>query len=148
MNEGRTLLLERARRLYEEAWSKPHGVLLLDDIMAEDHQQIDQVWQGNTAGIGRKRMKRGILAYRSAYPDIQFVVQSAAAVPGKNEVFVYWTASGTNTGNIRDQPPSGQHVQFSGVTLVRFNAAGQIQQSIVFREAPSDEARYFTAKQS
>jgi len=43
------------------------------------------------------------------------------------------TASGTNTGNIRDQPPSGQHVQFSGVTLVRFNAAGQIQQSIVFR---------------
>lgn len=58
-------------QLYEEAWSKPHGVLLLDDIMAEEHEQIDQVWQGNTPGIGRKRMKRGILVYRSAYPDIQ-----------------------------------------------------------------------------
>lgn len=47
--------------------------------------------------------------------------------------FLRRTASGTNTGFIREQPPSGQRVQFSGVTLVRFNAAGQIQQSIVFR---------------
>lgn len=43
------------------------------------------------------------------------------------------TAAGTNTGPIRNQPPSGARVQFSGVTLMRFNAAGQIQQSIVFR---------------
>jgi hypothetical protein len=46
-------------------------VLLLEDIMAEDHEQIDQVWQGSSTGGGRKRMKRGILAYRSAYPDIK-----------------------------------------------------------------------------
>jgi hypothetical protein len=48
-------------------------VLLLDDIMSEDHQQVDQVWQGSSgrAGGGRRRMKRGILAYRAAYPDIQ-----------------------------------------------------------------------------
>jgi hypothetical protein len=39
--------------------------------MAEDHQQVDQVWQGDNAGGGRKRMKRGILAYRAAYPDIK-----------------------------------------------------------------------------
>jgi hypothetical protein len=42
-------------------------------------------------------------------------------------------ASGTNLGPIRDQPPSGQPVRFSGMTLLRFNAAGQIQQSVVFR---------------
>jgi hypothetical protein len=43
------------------------------------------------------------------------------------------TASGTNSGPIRDQPPSGKRVEFAGMTLMRFNAAGQIQQSLVFR---------------
>lgn len=43
------------------------------------------------------------------------------------------TASGTNTGPIRDQPPSGKRVEFAGMTLMRFNAAGQIHQSLVFR---------------
>jgi hypothetical protein len=61
-------------QLYEEAWSTPRGVLLLEDIMSEDHQQVDQVWQGaQQARGGRKRMKRGILAYRAAYPDIKCV---------------------------------------------------------------------------
>lgn len=70
------LLPKCVKQLYEEAWSQPRGALLLDDIMAEDHQQIDQVWQGgDKPGIGRKRMKRGILAYRSAYPDIRWEVQ-------------------------------------------------------------------------
>lgn len=49
-------------------------MLLLDEIMAEEHEQIDQVWQANSSsGGGRKRMKRGILAYRAVYPDIKWV---------------------------------------------------------------------------
>lgn len=63
------LLVARARQLYEEVWSEGK-ILLLDAIMAEDHAQVDRVWQ-ETAGIGRRRMKRGILAYRAAYPDIK-----------------------------------------------------------------------------
>jgi hypothetical protein len=43
------------------------------------------------------------------------------------------SASGTNTGPIRDQPPSGQRVDFAGITLVAFNEAGQIAESLVFR---------------
>lgn len=65
------LCLLSCMQLYEEAWSQPRGVLLLDEIMAEEHEQIDQVWQGNSTGGGRKRMKRGILAYRAAYPDVK-----------------------------------------------------------------------------
>jgi len=56
-------------QLYEDAWSQGR-VLLLNTIMAEDHAQVDRVWQP-TAGVGRRRMKRGILAYRAAYPDIK-----------------------------------------------------------------------------
>lgn len=56
-------------QLYEEVWSQGR-IRLLDAIMDEQHAQVDRVWQG-TAGVGRRRMKRGILAYRAAYPDIQ-----------------------------------------------------------------------------
>lgn len=57
-------------------------MLLLDEIMAAEHEQIDQVWQANSSGEGgRKRMKRGILAYRSAYPDIKWVPQQARQQP-------------------------------------------------------------------
>jgi hypothetical protein len=56
-------------QLYEDVWSQGR-VLLLDSIMAEEHQQVDRVWQA-TAGGGRRRMKRGVLAYRAAYPDIK-----------------------------------------------------------------------------
>jgi hypothetical protein len=56
-------------QLYEDVWSQGR-VLLLDSIMAEEHQQLDRVWQA-TAGGGRRRMKRGVLAYRAAYPDIK-----------------------------------------------------------------------------
>lgn len=56
-------------QLYEDAWSQGK-VLLLESIMAEEHAQVDRVWQA-AAGIGRRRMKRGILAYRAAYPDIK-----------------------------------------------------------------------------
>jgi len=64
----RSLLATRARQLYEDAWSQGK-ILLLNKIMAEDHAQLDRIWQ-EKPGVGRQRMKRGILAYRKAYPDI------------------------------------------------------------------------------
>lgn len=68
--------MQRARQLYEEVWSTGR-VTLLENIMAENHQQLDWVWQSERAQgdpmTGRKQMKRGILAYRSAYPDMKWV---------------------------------------------------------------------------
>eukprot|EP00879_Flechtneria_rotunda_P022484 GHRR01023735.1.p1 GENE.GHRR01023735.1~~GHRR01023735.1.p1 ORF type:complete len:137 (+),score=30.86 GHRR01023735.1:1258-1668(+) len=132
-------------QLYEVVWSQGK-VLLLDKIMAEDHRQVDRVWQA-TAGVGRKRMKRGILAYRAAYPDIRFTVEAISAVQDEDKVFVYWTASGTNTGPIREQPPSGKQVHFAGISLLSFDSAAQIYESLVFRQAPEDEIRYLIAAQ-
>eukprot|EP00775_Hariotina_reticulata_P002228 gene2228-2541_t len=140
------MLLARARQLYEDVWSQGQ-VLLLNNIMAEEHVQVDRVWQ-QTAGVGRRRMKRGILAYRAAYPDIKFTVEDAAVVPGSRKVFVYWSAAGTNTGYIREQPPTGKRIEFSGISLLEFDAAGQLQQSLVFRQAPEDEKRYFLSLNS
>jgi hypothetical protein len=43
------------------------------------------------------------------------------------------SASGTNTGPIREQPPTGKAVAFQGVSRLVFNTEGQIQASYVFR---------------
>jgi hypothetical protein len=40
--------------------------------------QVDVVWQA-APGVGRDRMKRGILAYRAAYPDIRCALQGSRA---------------------------------------------------------------------
>ena len=56
----------RTLQLYEEVWSRGR-VLVLDSIMAEDHQQLDMVWQPQRVGEGRRLLKRGILAYRCAF---------------------------------------------------------------------------------
>uniref|UniRef100_A0A383VKT0 SnoaL-like domain-containing protein n=1 Tax=Tetradesmus obliquus TaxID=3088 RepID=A0A383VKT0_TETOB len=140
-SERRSLIVQRARQLYEDVWSQGR-VLLLDSIMAEDHQQLDRVWQA-TAGGSRRRMKRGVLAYRAAYPDIKFTIPTIAPVEGDNQVFVHWEAAGTNLGNIREQPPTGKRVEFAGISLLSFNDAGEIAKTMVFRQAPADEMAYF-----
>ena len=53
-------------------------MLVLDTMMHEDHEQHDVIWQKDRVGMGRRTMKRGILAYRAAYPDLRFAVNSAA----------------------------------------------------------------------
>jgi hypothetical protein len=64
-------LPQRPPQLYEAAWSSG-DIRLLDAIMEEDHRQLDVVWQPGDGGSGgRRRLKRGILAYRAAYPDIK-----------------------------------------------------------------------------
>jgi len=112
--------------------------------------RVKQVWQPERqASGGRRALKRGILAYRAAYPDLVFTVLCASGVvmpaehgssrqgckdapAGSTEgqglvgpsseqeeprrcVFVHWSAQGTNLGFIRDAPPSGKKVSFSGV---------------------------------
>lgn len=135
-------MLERAVQYYSDAWSNGR-VLVLNDIMAEGHEQHDVVWQPLRVGAGRRAMKRGILAYRAAYPDLNFRVKDCAASHTRRAVFVWWDASGTNTGPVRDQPPSHQRTTFSGITALQFDSDCRIQSSHVYRQAPADEAAYF-----
>jgi hypothetical protein len=150
---------------------------VLDRIMAADHVQNDAVWQPEGGGgggganpnpretsdrraatAGRDRLKRGILAYRAAYPDVAFEVLSCAASEVEQEddpssslwrVFVHWRAAGTNTGPIRDAPPTGRRAEFSGVNVATVRVVegeGQLLRSDVYRQAPADEAAYFLGK--
>jgi hypothetical protein len=169
--------LDAATSLYTRAWSRGE-IKLLDVIMAPDHVQNDAIWQPEgrssppttaananaatsdrrAATSGRDRMKRGILAYRIAYPDVRFEVLDAAAAPTDQpnlwRVFVHWRAAGTNLGPIRDAPPTGRRAEFSGVNVATVlvverqpgNWSAQIVRSDVYRQAPADEAAYFLTR--
>lgn len=112
-------------------------------------------------------MKRGILAYRAAYPDVRFEVLDAAATritasddPNLWRVFVHWKATGTNLGPIRDAAPTGRRAEFSGVNVATVRVvvmregveggssrvSAQLVRSDVYRQAPADEAAFFLAR--
>ncbi|GIL79640.1 hypothetical protein Vretimale_12340 [Volvox reticuliferus] len=136
------IAVERARAYYADVWSQGR-LLNLNTIMAEGHEQHDMVWQPNRVGLGRKNMKRGILAYRSAYPDLAFRVQDITYSEQTHSVFVAWTARGTNLGFIRDQPPTQEVAEFAGISHLIFDDNNQIKASFVYRQASVGEARYF-----
>ncbi|GIL52446.1 hypothetical protein Vafri_8319 [Volvox africanus] len=136
------IAMERARAYYEDVWSQGR-LLKLNKIMAEAHEQHDMVWQRNRAGLGRKTMMRGIVAYRSAYPDLVFRVQDITYSEQTHSVFVAWTARGTNLGFIRDQPPTQEVTEFSGISHLIFDDGNQIKASFVYRQASAGEERYF-----
>ncbi|MEW5320440.1 MAG: hypothetical protein WDW38_011514 [Sanguina aurantia] len=129
---------------YEEVWSTG-AVEVLDGIMAEAHEQHDKILQPGKFSVGRSSMAKGIVGYRRAYPDLVFKVNSAGVSSDLKSVFVSWSASGTNLGSIRDQPPSGKYMAFDGISHLIFDEDGKIAQSLVFRQAPDDERKFFTA---
>lgn len=137
-----SLMMQRARDYYEDIWTTGR-VISLDAIMAEDHEHRDVVWQPERVGQGLRQMKRGILAFRASYPDLAFTVQSMAA--SENEVFVSWEASGTNTGRIHDQAPTGETVKMKGITRLQFDDNSLIKKSYVFRQAPLEEITAYTS---
>eukprot|EP00798_Chlamydomonas_sp_ICE-L_P003711 gene3711-13779_t len=145
----RSLMISRAKQYYEAAWSKGQ-VELMDEIMREDHEQRDMIWMRDRVGEGRASMQRGISAFRSAYPNLVFKVTSVATPEAGDgsegeagEVFVSWTATGTNTGPIGPRAPSGKTEVFSGISRLCFDSNAQITKSFVFRQAPADEAAAF-----
>lgn len=135
-------MISTATQLYEEVWSSGR-VTLLEGLMAEDHEQHDMVWQPTRVGLGRRSMKRGILAYRTLYPDLKFKVQDTGVGSDGSSIFVRWSAMGTHLGEVRGHPPTGKKAEFAGLSQLHFDQQGRIKKSWVFRQAPEDEVEHF-----
>jgi steroid delta-isomerase-like uncharacterized protein len=67
-------------------------------------------------------LKKTISGFRTAYPDLKFVVDDA--VYAENASAVRWTFTGTNTG-AGAMPPTGKPVKIVGISLFHF-ADGKI----------------------
>lgn len=81
---------------------------------APDYQEID-VAQAEPQ-IGRDTVRRKLLAYWRAFPDLQFTLDDVIA-EGDRLVMV-WHWCGTHRGTIMNIPPTGRAVQTRGTSII------------------------------
>lgn len=102
------------RRLAMKGWSG-HDLSEFDEFFTPD-----AVWHGLPPewGTGREQIKRAAQYWFEAVPDFTFEVEDLTAEGDR--VAFYWTASGTQRGEVFGAPPTNEHIEFSGVAIKRF----------------------------
>lgn len=101
---------ELVRRVYEDI--RGAGDLdLIDDVFAADYVGHDPT-AAPPEVHGPDGFRRQTLAYRAAFPDLRFTVDSMVAEG--DEVMVRWMASGTHRRSLAGEPPTGKRVEVSG----------------------------------
>lgn len=85
---------------------------------APDYEEID-VAQAEPQ-IGRDTVRRKLLAYWRAFPDLKFTLEDVVA-EGDRLVMV-WRWCGTHRGTIMNIPPTGRTVQTRGTSIVDLSA--------------------------
>jgi steroid delta-isomerase-like uncharacterized protein len=117
-----------ARRHFEEVWSKGN-ITLVDEHIATNfvlHDPSSREVQG-TEGY-----KQYVTIYRTAFPDIHFIVEDQIAEG--NKVATRWTATGTHQGELMGIPPTGKLCTVTGISIGRI-AGGKIQESWSYWDA-------------
>jgi steroid delta-isomerase-like uncharacterized protein len=111
---------ETYRRINQEAWSQGQ-MAVVDEFVADDYVYHEQALGDFHGPDG---LKQSIMAYRTAYPDLQFTVDDIM-VEG-NLVVARWSANGTHEGELFGIPATGLKTTTYGINLARFNAEGKI----------------------
>jgi steroid delta-isomerase-like uncharacterized protein len=103
------------RRFYEEAWDGTNYDVC-DEVFADDYVRHDA--RGTDPAPGPEGQKQIAAAFRTAFPDLRFVVGILVA---ENDFVVgRWTATGTHLGTWAGVEPSGRSAAFSGINIFRF----------------------------
>jgi steroid delta-isomerase-like uncharacterized protein len=110
------------RRLFDEVWSKGN-LNVADELLASGCTLHDPI-MGDTKGPDS--LKAQVKEYRSAYPDLRFVIDDL--IVSADKVFVRWTGTGTHKGPIMGVPPTGKTYAIEGMTSARL-ANGKILES-------------------
>ena len=108
-----------AQRYWEDLWNTGN-LASIEEILAPDSVFHDGA---GVAARGTERIKRVISIFRTAFPDLHFVLEDVCA--GESKVIVRWTAHGTHRGNIEIPsvgtiPPTGKWVSFAGMDIYHF----------------------------
>ena len=81
---------------------------------AEDYVEIDVARSGPQ--IGRDNVRRTLLYYFRAFPDI--VVQQDALLIDGDRAALFWTWTGTQRGTFMNIPPTGHRVHVRGSSIM------------------------------
>jgi predicted ester cyclase len=89
---------------------------LLDDLLADDYAV--RVLSSEHEG-GAEVLRALVHRLRSAFPDLSYAVDDA--VQGEDTVALRVTASGTQTGQLLDLPPTGHPASWTEMHFLRFS---------------------------
>lgn len=92
---------------------------------AEDYEEIDVARVAPQ--IGRDNVRRTLLYYFRAFPDI--VVKQDALVAEGHQAALFWTWTGTHQGTFMNIPPTGHRVSVRGSSIMTVRD-GQIQRAL------------------
>ena len=92
---------------------------------AEDYEEIDVA--RSAPQIGRDNVRRTLLYYFRAFPDI--TIQQNALVADGDQAALFWTWTGTHQGTFMHIPPTGLRVSVRGSSLMTMRD-GQIRQAV------------------
>jgi steroid delta-isomerase-like uncharacterized protein len=104
---------------YWDLWNTGN-LASIEEIFAPDYVFHDGA---GVVSRGTERLKRNIPLWRSAVPDLRFVLEDVCAE--ENKVIVRWTAHGTHRGDLElvgfipKIPATGKQVTFFGIDLYR-----------------------------
>lgn len=100
---------------------------VIDQLYASDYV-LHRVDMGDDI-IGWDAFRAYVTQVRTAFPDFHVTVDQVLVAD--DTVIVRWTNSGTNSGALDDQPPTGKTVQVSGVSVSRL-ADGKIAEGWLY----------------
>ena len=103
-----------------EIWNKGN-LSLIDELYAPGYvlHNVDQLLDVEVKGAAA--MKQYVTSMRTSFPDLH-VRRDELIIKG-DRIIVRWTATGTNTGPLPGPagklPPTGKHIEVSGVEVAR-----------------------------
>ena len=112
------------RRFFEEAWNR-QNLDVVDDIFAPT-----VIFNGQS--ISREALKQALASRRLAFPDIQVTVDDQVAEGEKVSTRRTWQA--THQGPYRGVAPTGKHVKWTQISIVRFSEGRIVEDCAVADE--------------
>ncbi len=97
-----------------KAWNS-HDFAQVEPFYSPDYQGFDVAQAKPQSGI--EGIKAGLTGYWKAFPDLHFTLKES--VCERDQICLFWIATGTHRGPILNIPATGHSVNIQGVALHR-----------------------------
>ena len=105
-----------AVQFFDSVWNKG-DFSVLDTLIAPDADDHSTVGGKPKTEKGSASFRAIVSMFRAAMPDIHLTIDDE--IYAGDKVVHRWTLTGTDTGGVMGNPPSGKELTFTGITTVR-----------------------------
>src|SRR3954466_13338492 len=112
------------RRYIEGVWNG-EKLDIADEGFAEKYRSHQS--DGTALERGPEEVKKFVMEYRSAFSDIEDVVEDM--IGEDHRVVTRWTLNVTHTGEFRGIPATNKRIKITGIGIFRFSEDGKVVES-------------------